>query len=80
MAAIVQLANPLDQRNSVTMWHPQIHYDEIQIVEVGADVRQQLCHGLDDHRTMASGIKSGLEAIAHERCVRSNEHGLACRG
>ena len=49
----------------------------MEIVEVGADVGEQLRHRLDDHRAVAGGVKRGLEAIAHERCVGGHRHGCA---
>ena len=75
----VELADALDQVDTRRVRHPQIEDDQIEIVEVGAHVRQQLGDGLDHHGAMARGVERRLEAITHERCVGGDEHGLPCR-
>lgn len=74
----VELADAPDQLGAGCVRHPQINHDQVQIVRIGAHVREQLGDRFDDHGAMPRGVERRLEAIAHERRVRGNEHGLAC--
>jgi hypothetical protein len=48
------------------MWHPQIEYDQIELGEVGAYVREQLRNALDDHGAVSCRIECREEPITHE--------------
>ena len=69
----------LHQLDARGVRHPQIEHNQIEIVEVGAHVREQLRHGFDDHGAMPGRVERGLEPIAHERRIGCDSHGLACR-
>ena len=58
------------------MRHPQIEHDQIELVEVGAHVGEQLRHALDDHRAVSRRIERALETIAHERRVSGDQNVL----
>ncbi len=74
----IELADTLDHVHTRRVRHPQIKYDQIEVVEVGANVRQQLGDGFDQQGAMARGVKRLLEALTHKRCVGGDEHGLPC--
>ena len=74
---LIELPDAAHQLDTGGMRHPQIKYDEIELREVGAHVREQLRHAFDDHGAVSRGIERGQEAITHERRVSGHQNSLA---
>ena len=66
---LIELADSSHQLDAGGMRHPQIEHDQIELGEVGAHVREQLRHALDDHGAVSCRIERGHEPITHERRV-----------
>jgi hypothetical protein len=74
---LVELPDSSYQLNTRCMRHPQIQYDEIELGKVGAHMREQLRHALDDHGAVSGRIECGQEAITHEWRVSGDQNSLA---
>ena len=74
---LIELADAPDQLDARGVRHAQVEDDQVEFVEIGVHLRQQLGDALRHHGAVAGGVECGLEPIAHERRVGGDEHGLA---
>ena len=73
---VVELADVADDFHAGRVRQPQIEHQQVELVEFGADARQQFRGAFRGQRAMAGAFDRRLEAVAHKRRVIGDENGF----
>lgn len=76
---LIELAYAAHQIHPGGVRHPQIEHDQVEIIEIGAYVDEQLRHALAQHRAVSRRVERGVKAIAHEGRIGGYQNRLTSR-
>ena len=74
--AVVELADRADQVDAGRVGQPQIQDDQVDLVEVGADAREELGRALHRNRFVTGAFERRAKPIPHERRVVGDDDGF----